>query len=79
MSQLTWKETELEKGTGAFLKKACSLPGRIIPVKNDMACAGDMSFSISGSLFKKLIETECVTPCANGFKVTDLGAAIADK
>ena len=76
MNNSPWKETEFEEGTGSFVKKACSLPNRIIPVVSGIASVGDQSISVEGTLFKKLIETECVKSCASGYEVTDFGAAL---
>ena len=76
MNTFPWKETEFEEGTGSFMKKACSLPNKIIPIVNGMASVGDQSISVEGPLFKKLIETECVKSCAQGYEVTDFGATL---
>ena len=46
MSKITWTETELEKGSGAFLKAAASLPGRVISVSNGVVSVGNQHYAI---------------------------------
>lgn len=79
MNNIMWTEIEFEKGTGEFLKKACSLPDRIIPVLNGVAQIGDDCISVTGNLFKKLVATGCIESCKGGFHVTSTGVAFADK
>ena len=76
MNNSLWIETEFEEGTGSFVKNACSLPNKIIPVVNGIASVGDQSISVEGTLFTKLIKTESVKSCAGGYEVTDFGAAL---
>lgn len=45
MSKITWTETELEKGSGAFLKAAASLPGRVISVNNGVVSVGNQHYA----------------------------------
>ena len=78
MNQVTWSETELEKGTRAFLRAAVSLPGRIININNGVASAGGIEISVESELFQKLIKTNLVAPCESGYEVTALGASFAD-
>ena len=78
MNQVKWSEAELEKGSDAFLKAACSLPGRIINVNNGTASAGDINISIESELFQKLIKEGLITSCKSGYKVTALGVTFAD-
>ncbi len=78
MNQVTWSETELKKGSGSFIKAACSLLGRIISVNNGMASAGDIEVPVESELFQKLIKVGWVTLCKSGYEVTELGAAFAD-
>ena len=79
MSQVTWTETELEKGSGAFLKAAISLPGRIIAVNKGVVSVGNQNCSTASMMFQKLITTGCVKPSGTGYVVTDVGVALADK
>ena len=79
MSQITWTETELEKGSGAFLKAACSLPGRIINVNNGVASVSGMNYSTESTLFQKLINTGCIKSIGSGYEVTEFWALLADK
>ena len=79
MSQITWTETELEKGSGTFLKAACSLPGRIINVNNGVASVSGMNYSTESTLFQKLINTRCIKSIGSGCEVTEFGALLADK
>ena len=76
MNQSPWKETEFEEGTDSFMKKACSLPNKFIPVVNGIASVGNQSTAVEGTLFKKLIETGCVKACTRGYEVTDFGATL---
>jgi hypothetical protein len=79
MSEIIMSEVELENGSGAFLKAAASLPGRIVAVKNGVVSAGGFEIAVESVLFKKLIKVGCVKPCCTGYEVTDFGIAIADK
>ena len=79
MSQVTWSETELEKGSGAFLKAATSLPGGVIAVSNGVASVGNLNYSTASAMFKKLIKTGCIKPDGANYVVTDFGALLADK
>lgn len=79
MSKITWTETELEKGSGAFLKAAASLPGRVISVSNGVVSVGNQHYAIESTMFKKLIKTGCIKPYRTDYVVTDLGMSLADK
>lgn len=73
MSQDAWSETELEKGSGAFVKAAAALPGRMVSVNNGKVSAGGINVSITSTLFQKLIKAGWIRPCALGYEVTDIG------
>lgn len=73
MSQITWTETELEKGSGTFVKAATSLPGRIVTVNNGVLSAGGIEVSTESIFIQKLIKAGWIKPCALGYEVTDLG------
>lgn len=75
--QVSMSEKELEKGSGAFVKAAASLPGRILIVNNGVASAGEIEVSTESTLFQKLIEAGWIRPCASGYEVTDLGVEFA--
>ena len=79
MSQITWTETELEKGSGAFLKAASSQSGRIINVNNGVASVAGMNYSTGSALFQKMIKTGCIKPSGTGYVVTDFGVTLADE
>ena len=70
--------TEAEKGSSALLKKASSLPDQFIPVSNEIAFFGNERVSINATLFQKLLEMECIAPCDGGYKLTKLGAKMAE-
>ena len=77
MNQVRMSETELEKGTGAFMKAAATLPGRVIAVNNGMVSAGGIEISTRSILFQQLIKIGWIKPCSSGYEVTDLGVAFA--
>ena len=78
MSQVTWSETELEKGSGAFLKEAASLPGRVIVVNNGAVSVGNQNYSTASTMFKKLVETGCIKSDGADYVMTDFGVSLAD-
>lgn len=77
MSQVTWSETELEKGSRTFMKAAAALPGRKITINNGVVAAGGIEVKTESPLFQKLIKVGWIRPCASEYEVTDLGAEFA--
>ena len=78
MNQIRWSESEFEMGSETFLKAAVSLPGRIIPVNNDVVTVGGRDYAIGSTMFQKLIKTGCVAFREGGYVVTDFGAKFAE-
>ena len=79
MSQVTLSEIELEKGSGAFLKAATSLPGGVIAVNNGVVSVGNRNYSTTSTMFEKLIKTGCIKPDGANYVVTNFGASLASK
>ena len=78
MCKIRLAETEAEKGSSALLKMASSSPDQFIPVSKGIAMFGNELVSINATLFRKLLELECIAPCDGGYKLTTLGAKMAE-
>ena len=78
MCKIRITETEPENGSSALLKKASFAPDQFISVSKGIAMFGDEQVSINASLFRKLLEMECIAPCDGGYKLTTLGAKLAE-